>query len=95
MADSRPIFLSTYIKAFLISLNNNFGTLTTYLLWAVSLLTYTEILLMYKLSKDLLPKQFNIWTIHLDNRLYYIFKMYIFWLHLFNIEAKVILYKFI
>jgi len=28
MAASKPISLSTYIKTFLISLNNNFGTLT-------------------------------------------------------------------
>jgi len=44
MAASKPIFLSTYIKTFLISLNNNFGTLTT-LFWAVSLLTYNLIIL--------------------------------------------------
>jgi len=28
MAASKPIFLSTYIKTFFFSLNNNFGTLT-------------------------------------------------------------------
>jgi len=28
MAASKPIFLSTYIKTFFVSLNNNFGTLT-------------------------------------------------------------------
>jgi hypothetical protein len=28
MAASKPIFLSSYIKTFLFSLNNNFGTLT-------------------------------------------------------------------
>jgi hypothetical protein len=32
MAASKPIILSTYIKTFLISLNNNFGTLTTFVL---------------------------------------------------------------
>ena len=54
MADSKPIFLSTYIKTFLISLNNNFGTLTA-LFWAVSLLTYNLIILCLIIQDSSLP----------------------------------------
>ena len=61
MADSKPIFLSTYIKTFLISLNNNFGTLTT-LFWAVSLLTYNLIILCPIIQDPSLPFRVYILT---------------------------------
>ena len=54
MAASKPIFLSTYIKTLLISLNNNFGTLTT-LFWAVSLLTYNLIVKCLIVQHSSLP----------------------------------------
>lgn len=61
MAASRPIFLSTYIKTFLISLKNNFGTLTT-LFWAVSLLTYNLIILCPMIQDPSLPFRVYILT---------------------------------
>jgi len=61
MADSKPICLSTYIKTFLISLNNNFGTLTT-LFWAVSLLTYNLIILCPIIQDPALPFRVYILT---------------------------------
>ena len=61
MAASKPIFLSTYIKTFLISLNNNFGTLTT-LFWAVSLLTYNLIILCPIIQDPSLPFRVYILT---------------------------------
>jgi predicted membrane channel-forming protein YqfA (hemolysin III family) len=62
MAASKPIFLSTYIKTLLISLNNNFGTLTISLFWAVSLLTYNLIILCPIIQDPSLPFRVYILT---------------------------------
>jgi|SwirhirootsSR2_FD_contig_123_54699_length_1089_multi_10_in_1_out_0_1 hypothetical protein len=84
MAASKPIFLSTYIKTFLISLNNNFGTLTA-LFRAVSLLTYNLIILCPIIQDPSLSFRVYILTDkistiprRLQNKIYFIYmKIYI------------------
>ena len=98
MADSRPIFLSTYIKAFLISLNNNFGTLTT-LFWAVSLLTYNLIILCPIIQDPSLSFRVyiltdKIFTIPrcLQEKMYFIFLWkYTFCMRLSSVPTKMLL----